>query len=173
MRAVAVVLALFLVLATPGALCAQDTLAGDVDVPAGADRIVVVREDAVVPFTGQLFDQATALRWANRTVRYRTRIRLLEEELTAVRTELEASTARQIHILDESYGTQLRLQQESFEREITGLRADLREQATRYEGELARYRNPPFWESWGFAFGMGVVVTGVVVGLVGGLVLGI
>jgi hypothetical protein len=140
---------------------------GDVDVPAGEDRIVVAREGVAAPFTGQLFDQATALRWGNRIVRYRMRIHLLEEELSTTRAEYEASMAARLHLVDESYARQLQLQQESFEREISGLRDDLREQATRYENELARYRNQPFWESWGFAFGMGVLVTGIVVGVLG------
>lgn len=170
MRSVLLVLALLL---SSAPAQAQDAPEGDVDVPPGADRIVVAREGVAAPFTGQLFDQATALRWGNRIVRYRMRIRLLEEELEATRAEYEASIATRIRIVDESYARQLELQAESFEREITGLREDLREQATRYEGELARYRDPPFWESWGFAFGMGVLVTGVVVGVIGGLVAGL
>jgi hypothetical protein len=39
--------------------------------PAGDDRIVVVREGDRVPFTGQLFDGPTALRWANWLEQYR------------------------------------------------------------------------------------------------------
>ena len=133
---------------------------GDVDVPAGSDVIVVAREGVAAPFTGQLFDQATALRWGNRIVRYRMRIHLLEEELTATRTAYDTSMTER-----------LRLQAESFGREIDGLRTDLRDQAARYEGELARYRNQPFWESWGFAFGMGALVVAVIVGVVGAAIL--
>lgn len=129
---------------------------GDVDVPAGQDVIVVAREGVAAPFTGQLFDQATALRWGNRIVRYRMRIHLLEEELVATRTAYDASIAQRLDLQAQSYG-----------REIDGLRTDLREQAARYEGELAQYRNQPFWESWGFAFGMGALVVAVVVGVVG------
>jgi len=36
-----------------------------VAVPPGDDTVVVVRKGDVAPFTGQLFDQPTALRWAN------------------------------------------------------------------------------------------------------------
>jgi len=36
-----------------------------VAVPAGDDVVVVVKKGDPAPFTGQLFDQATALRWAN------------------------------------------------------------------------------------------------------------
>jgi len=128
---------------------------GDVDVPSGPDVIVVAREGVPAPITGQLFDQATALRWGNRIVRYRMRIHLLEDELVTTRSAYESSIAQRLDLQAQSYG-----------REIDGLRTDLRDQAARYEGELARYRNQPFWESWGFAFGMGALVVAVVVGVV-------
>ncbi len=136
--------------------------AGDVDVPPGENVIVVLQEGARAPFTGQLFDQATALRWGNRTVRYRMRIHLLEEELQVCHTEREASTERQLQIVEASYT-----------REIEGLRTDLRDQAARYEAELARFRDPPFYETWGFAFGMGALATAVVVAVIGALVIGL
>jgi hypothetical protein len=173
-RALAVILVVLGVLAAPTAAQGQDGAAagapvpdGDVDVPSGEDRIVVAREGQPAAFTGQLFDQATALRWGNRIVRYRMRIHLLEAELTATRADYDASITARLRLVDDSYTNQLQVQRESFEREITGLRTDLHDQAARYEGELARYRNQPFWESWGFAFGMGVLVTGVIVGVLG------
>lgn len=166
MRAVlALLLALGALLLTPAA-SAQETGApvpeGDVDVPAGDNVIVVLSEGARAPFAGQLFDHATALRWGNRIVRYRMRIQLLTEELSICRTESEASAVEQLRIAEESYL-----------REIEGLRTDLRDQAARYEAELARHRSPPFYETWGFAFGMGVLATGIVVGVIGGLLAGI
>lgn len=44
------------------------------DIPPGEDRIVVIREGSRAPFTGQLFDQATALRWGNWLVQYKQRL---------------------------------------------------------------------------------------------------
>jgi hypothetical protein len=132
---------------------------GDVDVPPGEDVIVIATRGIVAPFSGQLFDPATATRWGNRIVRYRMQIRLLTDELRTCHEEHEAST-----------DTQLRIVEESYQREVDGLRTDLREQAARYEGELARHRSPPFYETWSFGFAMGVVVTGVVAGLIAGLV---
>jgi len=41
-------------------------------IPSGDDKIVVVREGDKAPFTGQLFDGATALRWANWLQQYQT-----------------------------------------------------------------------------------------------------
>lgn len=132
---------------------------GDLDVPAGENVIVVLPEGGRAPFAGQLFDSATALRWGNRIVRYRMRIQLLTEELQICREESEESAV-----------TQLRIAEESYSREIDGLRTDLREQAARYEAELARFRDPPFYETWGFGFGMGVLATGIVVGVLSALI---
>lgn len=162
MRAVLLVLALTLLAAPVAAQEGAPVPEGDVDVPPGENVIVVLPEGARAPFAGQLFDAATTLRWGNRIVRYRMRIHLLEEELRVCHEESEASTARQLQIVEESYT-----------REIEGLRTDLRDQATRYEGELASLRNPPFYETWGFAFGMGALATAVVVAVIGGLVLGL
>lgn len=136
--------------------------AGDVDVPPGPNVIVVLAEGARAPFGGQLFDPATALRWGNRTTRYRMSIRLLTEELRVCHEEHSASTTRQLD-----------LQAQSYVREIGGLRTDIRDQAARYEGELQRFRSPPFYETWGFAFGMGAIVTAIVGGLVAGLAAGL
>lgn len=41
-------------------------------IPPGSDKIVVVREGDRAPFTGQLFDSPTALRWANWLQQYQT-----------------------------------------------------------------------------------------------------
>jgi hypothetical protein len=155
-RALSVLLVVLLIAAPVQAQEGAPVPEGDVDVPTGPDVIVVAREGVAAPFTGQLFDQATALRWGNRLVRYRMRIHLLEEELNMTRAAYDASIAQRLDLQAQSYG-----------REIDGLRTDLRDQATRYESELARYRNQPFWESWGFAFGMGALVVAIVVAVVG------
>jgi hypothetical protein len=136
--------------------------AGDVDVPPGPNVIVTLDAGARAPFAGQLFDAATATRWGNRITRYRMTIRLLNEELRLCREESAASTDRQLQIV-----------QDSATRQLDALRQDLREQVARYEGELQRYRNPPFYETWAFAFGVGAVVTAAVAGLVAGLAVGL
>jgi hypothetical protein len=48
-------------------------------IPPGDDKIVVVREGDKAPFTGQLFDGPTALRWANWLQQYRHILRLTVE----------------------------------------------------------------------------------------------
>jgi len=160
-----VVLAALLLLAAPAAAQEMPVVPapeGDVDQPPGEDVIVVVGRGVPAPFSGQLFDPATALRWGYRTVRYRLLIQTLRAELQVCHEERAASTERQLDI-----------QSSSYVREIEGLRTDLREQAARYEGELQRYRSPPFYETWSFGFAMGVVVTGIVAGVIAGLVAGI
>jgi hypothetical protein len=44
------------------------------DIPPGVDQIEVLTQGKAAPFTGQLFGQDTALRWANWLVQYRTRL---------------------------------------------------------------------------------------------------
>lgn len=131
-------------------------------IPPGDDRIEHVTSGARAPYEGMLLDLDTAIRWTNRLTwwqqTYELRLRTDAEVLEATRA---------------SHATELRLVTESFEREIDHLRTSLREAVLRYEAELARYRSPPFYETWGFAFGVGALLMGAVVGLVGGLVVGL
>lgn len=43
-----------------------------VNIPAGADKIIPMRKGEAAPVDGQLFDNDTALRWANWLVQYKT-----------------------------------------------------------------------------------------------------
>jgi len=43
-------------------------------IPAGDDKIETVSKGKPAPFSGQLYSSATALRWANWLVQYRTRL---------------------------------------------------------------------------------------------------
>ncbi len=45
------------------------------DIPPGDDKIVPLEEGDEAPFTGQLFDQPTALRWGNWLLQYRYRLK--------------------------------------------------------------------------------------------------
>jgi hypothetical protein len=133
------------------------------NVPPGDDRIEHLTLRAPAPYEGMLLDLDTSIRWTHRLEWYRA--------------ELELQVRTRVSLLDaerRSHETELTLVRESYDREVEGLRADIREQATRYEEELARLRAPePFWESWGFAFGVGVLVTGIVVAVVGGVLAGL
>lgn len=54
-----------------GALHAQDVVA----VPAGTDQILPMRKGEPAPFDGQIFDNATALRWGNWLVQYKNLVK--------------------------------------------------------------------------------------------------
>lgn len=128
------------------------------DLPPGEDRITALQEGARAPHAGMLLDTDTSIRWLNRLEWWPTRYRLHLSESEAVLAAVRRSHELELGIVRDSYT-----------REITGLREDLIAAVRRYEEELGRLRNPPVWEQWGFAFGMGILVTGVVVGLIGGL----
>lgn len=155
----------FLALAPAASLAqdAEDALPRAPDVPAGDDVMEALSAGDEASFEGILLSTDTAIRWTNRIGWYRHELRLTLDEWT---TRERAMTA--------SHERELTLVRESFEREIDGLRTDLTASVERYEAELAEARrDPPFYETWGFAFGMGVLVTGVLVGVVAGLVAGL
>jgi hypothetical protein len=59
-------------------------------IPPGDDKIVVVYKGKPVPFSGQLFSPATALRWANWLTQYRTRlVQDVEREREVCRIEVD------------------------------------------------------------------------------------
>jgi hypothetical protein len=136
---------------------AQETLTPPV-LPPGEDRITALQEGTRAPHSGMLLDTDTAIRWTNRLTWWPEAVRLHIAEDAAV-----------LDALRRSHELELGIVRDSFTREITGLREDLVAAVRRYEGELNRYRNPPVWEQWGFAFGMGVLAAGLVVGVLGGL----
>lgn len=158
MRAVFLVLGLCLVAAPT---LAQEAVSPP-DLPPGEDRIESVSQGRPAPFTGMVLDTDTAIRWTNRLIWWRETFQLRLREHSQIMEALRASHARELELVQQSYT-----------REVTGLREDLRVSTERYEQELARYRDPPFYEQWGFAFGMGALAMGLVVGLVGGLIVGL
>lgn len=126
-------------------------------IPPGDDVIVVTHVGDRATTAGMLLDTDTAIRWTNRLTWWRETFRL--------HLEHDAEAAAEVQ---HSHELQLQLVQESYEREITGLRTDLHDAVTRYEAELAARRNPPFYETWGFAFGLGgacVAIVGVLLGV--------
>lgn len=132
------------------------------DLPPGEDQIEAMAARGTAPFAGMLLSTDTAIRWTNR-------LRWWQETF-------DLRLSQQAEILDavrRSHSTQLDLVRGSYEREILGLREDLRSTIALYERQVARYRNPPFYETWAFAFGTGVVVVSAVVGVIAGLVAGL
>ena len=59
-------------------------------IPTGDDKIVPVREGEKAPFTGQLFDQPTALRWGNWLLQYKYRLQWdVQKEKSVCLVEVE------------------------------------------------------------------------------------
>lgn len=129
------------------------------ELPPGDDQIEHVLSGARAPYEGMLLSTDTAIRWTNRLTWLRETLRLREEESARVLETVRASALTERQIIEGSY-----------QRQIEALREDMRAAVARYERELLRHRDPPFYETWGFAFGVGVLVTGVLVGVVAGLV---
>ena len=144
----------------PGAVAAQDI--NPPDIPPGEDHIEALTSGERAPFTGMLLETDTAIRWTNRLRWWRETFQLRLREQGEV-----------LDALRRSHGTEIDIIRQSYEREILGLRDTARELVVNYEQQLQRYRNPPFYETWGFAFGMGVIVVAIIVGTVAGLVAGL
>lgn len=157
MKTILLAVALWLL---PIAVVAQDV--SPPDIPPGEDRIEALTSGERAPFTGMLLETDTAIRWTNRLRWWRETFQLRLREQGEILDALRRSHDTEIDVIRESY-----------EREILGLRNNARELVINYEQQLQRYRNPPFYETWGFAFGMGVVVVGVIVGVTAGVVAGL
>lgn len=157
MRLLLLAIALWL---APAAVGAQVTTPPDI--PPGEDRIEAMDPGERAPFAGMLLDTDTSIRWTNRLLWWRETFQLRLDERSAV-----------LDALRRSHDTELRVLRESLEREIDGLRSNARELMINYEQQLQRYRSPPFYEQWGFAFGMGALVVAVAGALVAGLAVGL
>lgn len=122
-------------------------------IPAGDDRIVALRRGEPAPFDGQLLDTDTAIRWTYRLEWYDSELqRQYQLRLDGLR------------VLEESWELRLSVVEESYTREVEGLRGDTR----RIAGQLAAARNPGFFRTTagGFVIGVGVSALAVVVGAV-------
>ena len=112
-----------------------------VNVPAGNDVIVPVRKGEPAPVDGQIFDNDTALRWANWLVQYKTLLKTkieLQKKLCAIDTDL----AQQ----------KLAIEEEKNQKVVTDLETKLQKAQT----EAA---DPPFYRTFWFGATMGVVGT--------------
>lgn len=143
-RAVALVL---LVALTPALSRAEGApLAPVVDIPPGNDRIVPVAKGDAAPFAGQLFDTATALRWANWLEQYRTRLKL-DVETQAKIDSLEISLLNQ----------KLELERQQY---VT-VTDELNKRVALLQDEL---RNPPWYKTTWFGVALGVTGSFMLVG---------
>lgn len=125
-----------------------------VTVPAGKDRITPLKLDEPAPYSGQLFDPPTALRWANWLKQYKLRLR--------VDVERER----------ESCSTKIKYEREVKKAEVNRARAIEKDLKVRLQrSEQARLkaehelRNPPWYRATWFGVSVGVVGTAALFGL--------
>jgi hypothetical protein len=116
-------------------------------IPPGDDKIVPLRLSEPAPFAGQLFDNDTALRWANWLKQYKLRLTLdtkTIEDTCAVRARaLNDSLMIERQHYDEMNRT--------YEQKVQDLQ---------YEVD-----HPPWYKSLGFGIGVGVAATLIAVGI--------
>lgn len=125
-----------------------------IPVPDGEDRIQHVEKGEPAPYSGQLFDPSTALRWAhylqqaklrlNEDVIYERRVCNAHLTYMGQRVELEVQYAEAVEA--DLRGRVLRLEQRN---------VDLADEV----------QNPGFFKSPGFWFAVGVLTTGALTGL--------
>jgi hypothetical protein len=118
-------------------------------VPPGNDNIAVVRKGDPAPFDGQLFDQPTAIRWANYLQQSQARLRL---------DPLYQYKLDQVEI--QGLQKTVSLERDEYARVTKDLQDKL------VSSEKARV-SPPFYETFWFGMTVGIVAS---IGLVAGSV---
>ncbi len=118
-----------------------------VNIPAGADKIVPMRKGEPSPMEGQLFDNDTALRWANWLVQYKN---LLKHNV-----ELQ----QKLCSIDMNLATQkLEIEQARTQKIIPDLEAKLAKAKDDAE-------HPPFYKTFWFGASLGGTITAI--GIIG------
>lgn len=127
-------------------------------IPEGPDVITSLTEGQRAPHGGMLLDTDTAIRWTNALRWWPEAFRLRVSLLGAIYDETQASHAIQLRIVEESYG-----------REITGLRQDVRDMAQ----QVADARSRAWYETVEFGLVMGMLIVLVIGGVGVGVAVGI
>lgn len=149
-RVLFVLTVLVLFLATKRGYCDEPVVK---DIPSGDDKIVVVREGDKAPFTGQLFDPATALRWSNWLLQYKMHVQTDAEMQKKICEADKALDAKKLVI--------------EHEKDVTVIDEYKRQVLTRDNKLLEleqRVDNPPFYKTFWFGAVTGFVLTGALVG---------
>jgi hypothetical protein len=127
-------------------------------IPPGEDVITVVRKGDPAPYTGQLFDPSTAIRWGNALEQYKVRLKIDIEAVESTCT-VEKDYRDKLLATEKTHASEvLRLHQVELEA--------ARKRAQALEAELD---NPPWYRTVGFgaalggAAALGAVILGVVI----------
>jgi len=118
------------------------------DVPSGPDKIVPLLWGEKAPYTGQLFDQSTALRWGNWLQQYKYR---LEWDVKRERQVCSTEMGYRDFLLDVE-----KKRASNAEKDLV-LRLERSEKARLVAEEVAR--NPLWYNSRDFGVALGVVGT--------------
>lgn len=116
--------------------------------PAGEDKITVVHKGDAAPYTGQLFDDSTAIRWAMWLQQYKTRYSLdmgAAQESCAVRLDSAAA----LQAIEKARTTAVEADLRQRLKEVDAARLTLEQEV----------REPGFFKSPAFWYGVGVVTT--------------
>lgn len=117
-------------------------------IPPGDDKIVVMHEGDKAPFSGQLFDPATALRWGNWLQQYRAAL------------VITTTHEQQICKANLDYDTKVATIEKT---RTDGIEKDLRKRLL--DSEQARVKlqdqidHPPFYREFWFQASVGVLAT--------------
>lgn len=125
------------------------------DFPPGDDQITALGVNDRAPFAGQLFSTDTAIRWGFRLQALRLR---LDVEVDRARSLCVADmelVQRKLELEQERSAFQLKLLQEA----VDASQRTIEDLSTR----LAE--GTPWYETWGFGFGMGVLAAAILTGL--------
>ncbi len=114
-----------------------------VNIPAGVDKIIPMRKGEASPIEGQLFDNDTALRWANWLVQYKQLVKSNAEMQRRI-CEIDVGVANQ----------KLEIEKEKSQKVIP----DLEKKLAKAQDEA---QNPPFYKTFWFGATMGTTVTAV------------
>ena len=114
-------------------------------VPPGPDTITVIKKGEPAPHDGQLFDQATAIRWANflQQATYRLKMDVLYQ-----------------YKLDQADNDGLKKQLAAEEDRNKQTYTEMQKKLADAQKQAA---DPPFYKTFGFGFGLGIAITTVVV----------
>jgi hypothetical protein len=115
-------------------------------VPPGPDVILTMPKGTPAPVDGHLFDQPTALRWANYLQQCNSRLKL--DVVYQYKVDQADVTMLQ---------TQLKLERDQY----STVTADLQKRLTQAQMEAA---SPPFYKTVTFGLVVGVVLTAVIAG---------
>lgn len=120
--------------------------------PPGDDNIAAVKKGETAPFSGQLFDENTALRWAFFLQQYKLRY---GTDLKAAQDSCKVEVARE--------GAYRVIEAERNRKSEADLSQRLKDnEKARLEAE-EKLRNPPLWKEPGFWYAVGVVTAVVTV----------